>query len=499
MTTTGPDLAAMLRNAVALERAGRLAEAEAAYARLLERWPDLPDSWFNLAVLQRKARRYDAALASYQQALDRGVSQPEEVHLNRGVIYSDCLRRDDAAQAELEAALALNPNYLPALMNLANLKSDLGRREEAASLYERVLAVDPRCYEGLARYAELERVSSPDDPLIARLKRALADPGASLADRASLGFALGKAFDACGAFDKAFDAYAAANRASRDSAGPAAILYDRRRHERFVDELIETFTRDRPRATRTASSNRPIFICGMFRSGSTLTEQILAAHSQVAPGGEIDFIPALVHEELSPFPARVVGLAAAQLDALADRYLAMLSRLYAGTAHVTDKRPDNFLYIGLIKSLFPNARIIHTTRDPLDNCLSIYFLHVDHAMGYALDLTDIAHYYRQYRRLMAHWKSLYGSDILDFDYDALVRDPRPAVDTLLRFCGLGWEESCMQFEHVANAVKTASVWQVREPLYRRSSGRWRNYARHLDRLRAALDDRSDPAAANSRR
>ena len=155
---------------------------------------------------------------------------------------------------------------------------------------------------------------------------------------------------------------------------------------------------------------------------------------------------------------------------------------------VTDKRPDNFLYIGLIKELFPDARIVHTTRDPLDTCLSVHFLHLDHAMGYALDLMDTAHYYREYRRLMAHWKSLYGADILDFDYDSFVRAPQPAVRRLLEFCGLQWEEGCMEFHMVANAVKTASVWQVREPLYQRSSRRWRHYARELESVRAFLGE-----------
>jgi hypothetical protein len=226
----------------------------------------------------------------------------------------------------------------------------------------------------------------------------------------------------------------------------------------------------------------------MFRSGSTLTEQVLAGHSRVTAGGEIDFLPTLVQTELAPFPARMAQVSSRQLGELAQRYLASLSKLFPGERHVTDKRPDNFLYIGLIKSLFPNARIVHTTRDALDNCLSVYFLHLDHSMGYALDLTDTAHYYRQYRRLMAHWKALYGEDILDFDYDAFVRKPRPAVERLLAFCGLDWEEGCMSFHRVQNAVKTASVWQVREPLYQRSSGRWRNYARHLAPLRADLDD-----------
>jgi hypothetical protein len=232
----------------------------------------------------------------------------------------------------------------------------------------------------------------------------------------------------------------------------------------------------------------------MFRSGSTLTEQVLAGHSRVTAGGEIDILPALVRNELSPFPARMGELSPRQLDELAARYTASLSKLFPGAPHVTDKRPDNFLHIGLIKSLFPDARIIHTTRDALDNVLSIYFLHLDHGMGYALDLMDIAHYYRQYRRLMAHWKSQFGPDILDFDYDAFVRAPRPAVEKLLAFCDLDWEEDCLDFQHVRNAVKTASVWQVREALYQRSSGRWRNYARHLHSLRAYLRDFVDDAA-----
>ncbi len=229
--TTIPDHRPLLREAVLLERARRLPEAAAAYERLLARWPDLPDSWYNLAVLQRRLGRFDAALASYQQALDRGVSRPEEVHLNRGVIYSDCLRQDDAAGRELRIALALNPEYVPALTNLANLKSDLGERDEAIAIYERILAIDPRYYEGLARYANLKPVSGPEDALIGRLRQALADSAATPPDKASLAFALGKALDACGAYDQAFAAYAAANRHSRESAAPGAVLYDRRRQE----------------------------------------------------------------------------------------------------------------------------------------------------------------------------------------------------------------------------------------------------------------------------
>ncbi|HEV8330816.1 MAG TPA: sulfotransferase [Steroidobacteraceae bacterium] len=480
------DPQALLHSAAALEKAGRLTEAEAVYQRLLARWPDLPDTWYNLALLQRRAGRFDAALASYQQALDRGVSGPEEVHLNRGVIYSDYLRQDDAAERELQAALALEPAYVPALLNLANLREDFGKQAEASALYEKILALDPRCHTALARYAGLHKVAGADDPLVARLRAAIADARTSPADRAELGFALGKALDSCKAWDAAFAAYAAANRDSRQSAAPGTGVYDARAHERFVDELIATFRPGQPAAARSSQSTRPLFICGMFRSGSTLAEQILAAHSRVTAGGELAFLPSLVRTTLAPFPATMQSVTQAQLEQLSARYLDMLARLFPRGDRVTDKRPDNFLYIGLIKSLFPDARIVHTTRDPLDNCLSIYFLHLDHSMSYSLDLADIAHYYVQYRRLLAHWKTLYGADIFDLDYDRLVHEPRPVIEKLTAFCGLEWEEACLSFEQSARAVKTASVWQVRERLYHRSSGRWRNYAAHVAPLQTRL-------------
>jgi tetratricopeptide (TPR) repeat protein len=486
--TVRVDADSMLRDAVLLERAGRVGEAILVYERLLARWPDRPNTWYNLALLQRKARRYEAALASYQQALNRGVSQPEEVHLNRGVIYADHLRRDSAAAAELDAALALNPRYVPALLNLANLHEDFGRREQAQALYERTLGIDPACHLALARLAGLASVSSPDDPLITRLRGAIERADTSPADRASLGFALGRALDSCGAYEQAFEAYQAANRASRESAGPGGARYDRRRQESLVDELIAAFPGVRSEVAASSGVPKPIFVCGMFRSGSTLTEQVLAAHRRVVAGGEVDVLPMLVQSELAPYPASMARASAGALANMGGQYLQSLSALYPGAEYVTDKRLDNFLHIGLIKTLVPDARIVHTTRNPLDNCLSIYFVHLDHGMSYALDLLDIGHYYRQYRRLMAHWQALYAPDILDFDYDAYVRDPGPAVERLLEFCGLEPDENCFRGSGATGAVKTASVWQVRQPLYQGSSGRWRNYARQLRALEADLGD-----------
>jgi tetratricopeptide (TPR) repeat protein len=470
-----------------LRQAGRLVEAVTLYERALARWPDLPDCWYNLALSQRQLGRFPEALSAYQHALERNVTCPEEVRLNRGVIFSDHLRQADAAEAEWHAALELNPNYLPALLNLANLREEQARRDEALVLYEHILAHDPHHTEALARYASLKRPASPDDPLVARVIAARDSSRTSPAEKASLGFALGKVLDACGAYDDAYAAYVRANRDSRDSAR-GLVNYNRRRHEQFVGELIATFATAQRAAAKPSQAAPPIFICGMFRSGSTLVEQILASHPHVTAGGEIDFLPTLVRSELALFPAAMKRVSADKLIDIARRYRDRLRELFPGAERITDKRPDNFLYIGLIKALFPDARIVNTVRDPLDNCLSVYFLHLDHSMSHALDLLDTAHYYRHYRRLMAHWKSLYGPDILDFDYDAFVRDPRPAIRDLLAFCGLEWNDSCLAFHQTKNVVKTESVWQVREPLYQRASGRWRNYARHLERLRGELKD-----------
>ena len=487
VTLTGvPD--AMLREASQLRRQNRVPEAIEAYQRILARWPGLAESWFNLAVLQRQARRFEEALESYQRALQAGVSRPEEAHLNRSVIYTDYLRRHAEAERELRLALSLNPAFIPALLNLGNLCEDLGRRAEALALYAQILERDPRCFEALARYANMQPQEAAEPTVAARLKRAVADPAASAAERASVGFALGRILDIAGEYPAAFAAYRGANQASRASVGAQGARYDRAGQHAFVNRLIASGAATQRAPGAGALRPSPIFICGMFRSGSTLTEQLLAGCTGVAAGGEFDFLPRLTADELAPFPESLAALSAERLGALAESYRRELERVSQHARYVIDKRPDNFLYIGLIKSMFPDARIVHTVRNPLDNCLSIYFLHLDQQMSYALDLMDIGHYFREYRRLMTHWKTRFAGDIFDFDYDALVSDPQPALQRLYAFLGFEWQGPVPWRAPAAPVVKTASAWQVREPLYRTSSGRWRHYANELQELHDYLAD-----------
>jgi Sulfotransferase domain. len=184
----------------------------------------------------------------------------------------------------------------------------------------------------------------------------------------------------------------------------------------------------------------------------------------------------------TPDPARDASLAAGYRE-----HLARLFPDAGDSAYLTDKRPDNFLLIGLAKRMLPEAKIVHTIRNPLDNGLSVFMQHLHlQVAGYSADLADIGHYYGQYRRLMAHWKALYPDSILDFDYDAFVRRPAPALERLFAFLGLDTDDRCLRFHELGNTVKTASYWQVRQPLSDRASGRWRNYERHLGPLRQSL-------------
>jgi tetratricopeptide (TPR) repeat protein len=487
--TTNETLQSLSKLASHLLQVGRVPEAINAYQQLLALKPDMPDSWYNLGYLQQQARLFDAALTSYRQALLYDVACPEEVHLNCAVILAEHLGRTEEAAAELGVALTLNPQYVPALVNLGNIAEQRGDREAALSAYEQVLVIEPNNALALSRLPNLKFAINADDPLIDRLERAIQRSGATLVERADLGFGLGKALDSASEYDRAFAAYAAANRASRLNADPHGASYDALAHERFVDRLIAAFPQPVHRSGQTNGIVKPIFVCGMFRSGSTLIEQVLASHSRVTGGGELDLLPVMATEHLMPLLRESQGsIDPAKLKHLRDIYLSKVAQRFPEAELVTDKRPDNFLNIGLIKLLFPEAKIVHTRRNAIDNCLSVFFLHLSHSMPYALDLLDIAHWYRQYEMLMAHWKSLYGDDIHDVDYDTLVTDFEPTIRRLLDHCGLPWDSACLAFHSTNTVVMTPSAWQVRQPLYTRSSGRWQHYDRHLDGLRAALGE-----------
>jgi hypothetical protein len=467
-----------------LDAAGRPAEAVEAWQRVLALRPGWLNARYNLGQALWRARDFDAALEAYQQALDGGIDRPEELRLNRSVILAVHLARPDEARREIDAALALNPRYGPAWLNRGNLCEQAGDRDGARRAYEQVLTLQPGNALALSRLPNLRRLDDPADPLIGQLQQALSSPHRHPAERADLGFGLGKALDDVRRYDEAFAAYAAANDASREASGPGPG-YDAAAHERLVDRLMATFEQP-PASGGPDGGDAPIFICGLFRSGTTLVERVLAAHPRVTPGGELDLLPALARQHLPPDGDWPVLRDPAALQALAAEHRRALARRFPRADRLTDKRPDNFLHIGLIKALFPRARIVLTRRDPLDNGLSMYFLHLGRSMPYALDLADLGHWISQHQRLVAHWCRVYGDDVHVVDYDRFVVEPEALTRGLLDFCGLDWHAGCLDFHAAGGTVQTASLWQVRQPLYRHASGRWRHYEHHLDALRAAL-------------
>ncbi len=220
---------------------------------------------------------------------------------------------------------------------------------------------------------------------------------------------------------------------------------------------------------------------------------MLGAHPAVSAAGELDALMRLLAQPpLAPFPERSRDLTPAELSTVAGRYREWLLQRRpgcAGAVFVTDKRPDNFLLLGLIKSIFPRARIVHTRRHPMDTGLSIYSHHLNaERLPYSSSLAGIGHYVGQYRRLMLHWQQRFGTDIHAVDYESLVTDPRSQLQALLEFLGLPWDDACIDFHRQVGTVKTASYWQVRQPLHRRSAGRWQTYREQLRPLAQALRD-----------
>ncbi|MFY8134888.1 MAG: sulfotransferase [Aquimonas sp.] len=490
-----------MQQAADLQRQGLHRQALLLLREMVTLTPEFAVAWEALGVALKDCGQYAEAIEAFARALKLGHPRPHEILLHQAVLFADHLRGDDEAFEALQQSLELRPDYLPALLNLGNLHEQRGERGEALACYGRVLeqpimACGPHASlrgVALARSAVIAPAASLDDPGLHALQSAARNEADPMV-RVHLHFALGHTLDRIGQTAAAFEAFALGNRGLQRVYGRR---YDRR-HEQQLNELLMQIFNSRTSSESAeadfdeTSGPAPLFICGMFRSGSTLIEQVLAAHPGVVAGGEIDWLLRLAAERMAPFPASARLLDSARARALGREYRAELGRLFPhapADGYITDKRPDNFQIIGLIKRLLPTVKIIHTVRHPVDNGLSVFMQHMNtEVTPYATDLGDIGHYYGEYRRLMVHWKRLYPDDILDFNYDAFVREPEPHLRRLLAFLDLPWEPACLEFHNLRNTVKTASYWQVRRPLYSDASGRWKRYLPQLGPLLDGLSE-----------
>lgn len=463
----------------------RYADAAALLRQAIALRPDHADSWFNLGYVLRQTRAYPDALEAYAEALRRDVSASEAVHVNRAAILSEYMERSAEAEAELRAALAKNPKFLPAWLNLGGLMEDAGQADAAADAYRQALRVAPGNGRARARLAAIRVHKGETDAAIGDLEQRLQVGADSQDDVAELLFGLGNALDAAGRYPEAFAAITQANLLNA-AMRPASRRYDRAAQERLVGDLIAAFPA-RPQGPPAVDGPEMLFICGMFRSGSTVIEQLLGRHPLVRIGGELELIPTMVLDRLTPYPAALHTLTDDDARVLRDTYLHTVTTNFPGAPYVTDKRPDNFLHIGLIKTLFPAARIVHTERAAFDTILSLYFMNFAEAINYTDRLDDAVHYFVQYRRLMAHWQAIFGDDIRTIAYDQLVQAPGTIIAAAWQALDLPTVDAdAAAADRTAPVIRTPSNWNARSAIHGHSSGRWKNYAAELAPVRAAL-------------
>ncbi len=462
------------------EADGEFAEAFDYFRRAAKAAPQAAAPYLGLSrILLRNQQRADA-IACLRLAVACEPRDPANHRLLGFALLQD--GNPDAARGCFEAALALAPRDADAILGLAGIAADAGRRIEAVSDYVRVLEIDPhhvKALAGLLSVAEGEALSEA----IARAKAHLGDCGDH--DAALLGYALGKASSRQGAHTVAFGAWLVANQARRREAG----TYDRDRADEEVGRLLKTFSADffEARSGSGTRSEQPVFIIGLPRSGTTLIEQILAGHPQVHAVGELNALAdlatgtpdRLARPDLS-WPQTATQLSAQQARDIAEAYL-VRSAIPEGSLalRTVDKHPLNFWYLGLVALALPDARIIHCRRDIRDNALSIFAEDFTPEQHWSTDLADIAHYWRGSCRIVDHFRQVTQLALLDVDYEQTVADLPGQARRLLDFLGLPWDPCVLDFHKVSRSIQTPSRWQVRQPIYTGSIGRWRRHASDL--------------------
>jgi tetratricopeptide (TPR) repeat protein len=467
---------------------GARGRAEALHRRALEIDPRRARSHYGIGSAQLERGRVGDAAASFQQVLDL---EPAHVAAHLGLAAAlRQQRRVVEAQAICARALALAPRNPEAVWLLGELRGDLGAFPEAQELYRRAIEIDPSFPSAFSSMALQRKMTAADAPWQRGVERLLAR-GLPLSHAIGLRYALGKYFDDLGRHDDAFRHYRLANELTKRY----GAVYDGEKLTRRIDKLIATFDAgfmSTPPRASASLSERPVFVLGMPRSGTSLAEQILAAHPAVFGAGEISFWD----DAFGAYDPQA-------LSAIADEYLARTAQAPAGARRVVDKMPANFLYAGLIHAVFPRARIIHLRRHPIDTCLSIYFQNFLNAPAFCNDLEHLAHYYREYVRITDHWRAvLPATAFLEVPYEDLVADQERWTRRMLEFIELPWEPQCLEFHRAERVVITASKWQVRQSINAASVGRWRNYERYVGPLEALLREHAqgaeiDGAAANA--
>lgn len=460
----------------AMCRLGRYSAGEQAFRRAIVLKPNSAEAHFNLGTVLRWKGDFAASETSMRRAVKQDPRNLDAL-VGLGNTLGARQRLTEAADC-FDKALRMMPRHAAALCGLGWIASLEGRFEQAERLLRASLDVDPNCSDAWAWLADARKMTVEDKAWLEGAQRALAS-GLPPIQEAKLRFAMGKYFNDLGEYSRAFDQYQRANEMFK----PLAPPYDRARQAASVDEMIRVYTRERlAQPVKGASdSTRAVFVVGMMRSGTSLVEQIIASHPDAVGAGELDFWHAAVRKHRETLQR---GPPDASLTAkLAESYLKVLNRHSADAPRVVDKATFNSDYLGLIHAVFPNARILYLRRDPVDTCLSCYFQDFANMASFTLDLSDLAHYYREHHRLVQHWRSVLPKEVfMDVPYAELVADQESWSRKIIEFLGLPWDPRVLEFHKTERAVITASNWQVRQKMYSSSVGRWRNYQKFIGPL-----------------
>jgi tetratricopeptide (TPR) repeat protein len=447
----------------------------------------IPEYYNNCGEAYRALHEYDLAIARFGQAI---TIKPDYVaaHNNLGNALQEQGRLDESVDC-YQRALAIWPDYPEAHNNLAAVYQEQGRIEEAVVSYERALVLKPD-YANAWRHLATLSPKQEQAPIIEKL---LKKPSIADDEAIHLHYALGNIYDANELHEQAFENYHKANALTRK-----ALDYDPTAHAAYIDSLIDTYTAQyfKEKIGYGIDSMVPVFVVGMPRSGTTLVEQIISCHPQIHGAGELSLISncerAIANRTDLPsaYPESMRLITSSGVHDLADQYLGYLATFSRSQVRIVDKMPDNFLRLGLIRTLFPNARVIHCRRNARDTCLSVYFQYFQTANEYAFDLEELGRYYLDYERLMRHWRSVNLPGILEIQYEDLVTNQEVVSKQLIEHLELDWDSRCLDFHKNMRPVRTSSVVQVRQPMYTDSIGKWKKYENHLGPLTSILAESS---------
>jgi tetratricopeptide (TPR) repeat protein len=472
---------------IALCRLGHFEAGIAAFEKAVQLNPTHRDALKNLGTVLTDLHNSRAAVRYFERLLE---IEPQSADYAWQLGVAQYRAGDLApAQTSLRQALAMDSRHLGAKLALGEVHESDGRFEEARAQYLEVLDKEPQNLSALSKLILLKS-GKIEDHVLRRATDICENPAVEAARKARLEIALAHYYDRIEQYDRAFDYLRRGNEHL-----PRKAVHDSDEFSRAIDRLIAVFTPalfSARKGSDVADEEKLILIVGMPRSGTTLTEQILSSHSMVTAGGEmaasavIGTRVAQLNSAGLPYPDGVRMLDDAALDLLADEYRRRLDQVGAEAARVTDKLPFNFMHLGFILYLIPNARVVHCRRDPLDNCVSCYFTRFADEVVFSNNLRTLGRYYLDYERVMAHWSHLLRGRIFELQYEDLIAEPEEKIRQLLDYCGLPWEDACMRFYRTERSVKTPSRWQVRQPIYTSSIGRWKNYERHIAELRDIL-------------